>query len=181
MLRFPQSFVKRFWSRVRKTHGCWEWQGSQSDAGYGTVTCRSVSKQPLLTHRVSWELATGHSPRTRHVLHECDNPCCVRPDHLFLGTQQDNNEDRDAKGRVASGDRNGARTRPYRNLFVRNGGSGLCGEAHPQARLTEVQVKCLLYLSHKGVINRRLAERFGVSETHVGRLVRGESWRHLTS
>ena len=179
-MKFPQPFVQRFWSRVRKTRGCWEWQGARHPFGYGMVCCRIVSNQPLFTHRVAWELATGRSPGDKHVLHTCDNLCCVRFDHLRLGTHKDNMDDRDMKGRVASGDRNGSRTKRYRNPFVRDGGSGLVGEVHPQAKLTEAQVMQLLRFSRKGVINRRLAERFGISETHVGRLVKRTAWKHLS-
>src|SRR5690242_17489981 len=115
---FPEGFAERFWSKVKKTSGCWLWTRSRTKAGYGQFTVRKVSQQPLYAHRIAWMLMRGKIPDGKHVLHDCDVRHCVNPDHLFLGTQQDNNEDRDRKGRTASGDTNGARTRPDRNPFV---------------------------------------------------------------
>ena len=92
------------------------------------------------------------------------------PDHLFLGTQVDNNEDRDQKGRVASGDRNGARTKPQRNPFVRGRGSGLVGEKHPQATLSNAQVKKLRKEFDAGICRSDLAVKYSISETHVYRI-----------
>ena len=145
-MRFRDDFVALFRARcVERDLGgplgpCMEWTGSRTKAGYGQLSCKAVSKRPMLAHRVTWEIETGQEP-ARHVLHRCDNPACVRFDHLFEGDQQANNADRDAKGRIARGDRNGARTRPGRNPFVRNGGSGLAGSAHPATRLSDQDVE----------------------------------------
>lgn len=133
-MRFAAAFLRRFWDRVQKTKSCWNWMGCTTSSGYGMVQCRSISQQPLLCHRVAWSITNGPIPGDLHVLHKCDNPSCVNPAHLFLGTQCDNNRDRDRKGRTASGDSNGARTKPERNPFVRNHGSGLKGIAHPMNR-----------------------------------------------
>lgn len=174
-MRYPKQFVVLFWSKVKKSAKCWEWQRGKTKAGYGQIQCRSISQAPMLAHRVSWELKNGPIPDGLHVLHECDNPACVRPKHLFLGTQIDNNNDRDRKGRVASGNRNGARTRRGRNPFVRNRGSGLKNEKHPMAKLTDAQVEELRREFASGVIKRHLAKKYGISETHTGRLVKGVS------
>lgn len=97
------SFEDRFWRRVNKTDTCWLWTGGcigGRDRGpthvYGEVWRDNVK---LLTHRVSWEMAFGPIPDGLFVLHRCDTPLCVRPDHLFLGTQADNARDMWAKGR----------------------------------------------------------------------------------
>lgn len=86
----------RFWSRVRITDGCWEWTANHLPAGYGLVKAEGRSH---LAHRVSWELAHGPIPAGMLVLHRCDNPACVRPDHLWLGTQKQNIADMLTKGR----------------------------------------------------------------------------------
>ena len=178
--RFSDAFRTRFFARtVEVDRGspfgpCLEWQGSKM-CGYGQLSCRAVSKQPLLAHRVAWELATGSAP-TLHVLHHCDNPACVRFEHLFLGTQSDNNADRVKKGRTAAGDKNGARTVPQRNPFIANRGSGLFGEAHPQTKISDADVAVIrqLYTGKYGDLTR-LGRRYGISSTQVLRIVTGVS------
>lgn len=75
---------------------CWEWHGGRSRNGYGLICCEGKMKG---THRVSWIVHNGPIPGGLYVLHKCDNPCCWRPDHLFLGTQKDNMRDMHEKGR----------------------------------------------------------------------------------
>jgi hypothetical protein len=93
--RWTQSLSERFWSKVQKTDCCWNWIGSITD-GYGYF---KVGGKTLKATRVSWELANGPIPEGLWMLHHCDNRKCVRPDHLFPGTQQDNVDDMMAKGR----------------------------------------------------------------------------------
>lgn len=90
----------RFWRRVERTDdGCWLWRGSKDGGGYGTLsTIRGFA--PAKAHRVSWEMRNGPIPEGAYVCHRCDTPACVNPDHLFLGTQQQNMRDCAAKGRV---------------------------------------------------------------------------------
>lgn len=175
-MKYPKEFVARFWARVKKTKGCWIWLGYRARTGYGMLQCRGVNPMPMLAHRVSWELAHGPIRGGLHALHRCDNPPCVRPSHLFLGTQADNNADRDRKGRVASGDKNGSRTKPHKNPFVRNRGSGLRGESHPMSRLTEKKVREMRALYKIGVKKADLARQYGISQTHAGRIVKRRSW-----
>lgn len=86
----------RFWKHVAKTEGCWEWTGSTSKKGYGKLNIGGVTKA---AHRFSYEIANGPIPEKLFVLHRCDNPPCVRPDHLFTGTNEDNVKDMMKKGR----------------------------------------------------------------------------------
>lgn len=92
--------LERFWSKVEKTESCWIWVGSKSVKGYGQIQ-RGPRKdaRPLQAHRVSWQLAYGSDPGEMLVLHKCDNPSCVRPSHLFLGTPHDNSMDMRSKKR----------------------------------------------------------------------------------
>lgn len=176
--RSVHDIADRFWARVKvRKRGCWLWVGSRTN-GYGNLSCRGISPYPLLAHRVAWELTHEPIPDGLHVLHTCDTPACCRPSHLFLGTQTDNNRDRQRKGRTACGDRNGARTVPERNPFVRNGGSGLRGEKHPQARLTDRAVASLV--AEFAADPRRgkkaeLARKYAITKTQVGRILTGRS------
>lgn len=97
----------RFWEKVIKNDdGCWGWTGKPDRQGYGELTAYRRSDQKhwrVRAPRLSWEIHNGPIPEGLWVLHHCDNPPCVRPDHLWLGTVQDNNADRDAKGRNKGG------------------------------------------------------------------------------
>jgi hypothetical protein len=96
-----------FWSHVRFSPGCWTWTGAKLWSGYGAV---KVNGRTYRAHRVSWELTRPSPiPRGIYVCHVCDNPPCVRPDHLFLGNQRDNIRDASAKGRMEHGPEHRAR------------------------------------------------------------------------
>ena len=79
---------------------CWMWTGATHDFGYGESR---LGRKPMRAHRVSWTIANGKIPARKHVLHRCDVPACVNPDHLFIGTQVDNVKDCHAKGRHIGG------------------------------------------------------------------------------
>jgi len=87
---------KRVWTKVKKTESCWEWTASKNVHGYGII---KKDGRMHLAHRVLFELTGGKIPNGMQVLHHCDNPACVNPDHLFLGTHGDNMRDMFKKGR----------------------------------------------------------------------------------
>lgn len=88
---------ERFWAKVNKTETCWLWTGAKQRLGYGHI---SIGNDRFTSaHRLAYELANGPIPDGLFACHRCDNPACVRPDHLFLGTQQDNLRDAWRKGR----------------------------------------------------------------------------------
>jgi hypothetical protein len=91
------TFETRFWAKV-VVHpgGCWEWRGRRMPKGYGKL---NRGTKTVYAHRLAFELRNGPIPDGLYVLHKCDNPPCINPDHLFLGTQADNVRDRDTKGR----------------------------------------------------------------------------------
>ena len=87
---------ERFWGKVDKTDGCWLWTAGTNINGYGRL---SVNRIAILAHRYSWALHNGEIPKGMCVMHKCDNPPCVNPDHLEMGSQQDNLKDMLSKGR----------------------------------------------------------------------------------
>jgi hypothetical protein len=92
----PPSVVERFWSKVVKSDGCWEWTAC-TNTGYGIFALRRNGKRQILAHRFSYELANGPISDGLYICHRCDNPLCIRPDHLFAGTQADNMRDQSEK------------------------------------------------------------------------------------
>lgn len=99
----------RLWEKVSIGEACWEWQGAADPLGYGRIGIGDG--RIALAHRVSFEFANGYLAPELCVLHKCDNPRCVRPSHLFTGSRADNNADKAAKGRCASGARMSAAIR----------------------------------------------------------------------
>lgn len=151
-----RSIEERFWEKVNKTDGCWLWIGAKTRDGYGQIK-RYQNLSNFRAHRLSWEIHNGPIPDGLDVLHNCDNPPCVRPDHLWLGTDADNMRDRDEKGRCRA--------------------SGFPGQ---NAKLTEANVLDIRarYSFHK-ITCRMLALEYGVSAATVWHAVAGDSWKHL--
>jgi len=146
--------AERFWEKVRKTEGCWLWTGSRDEKGYGRISIPKAS--PRKASRVSWELANGKIPRGKCVLHRCDNPACVNPAHLFLGTKADNNADMRAKGRHAK------------------------GEKVSGAKLTEIQVREIRQrYAAGGVSQQRLADEYGVNNSLICTIISRRRWAHV--
>ena len=101
MARARTPLRDRFWPFVTLGQRCWPWTGSVNGAGYGQIHGEGGKyARPLLAHRVSWEMHYGSIPAGLSVLHACDEPACVRPEHLMLGTRQANNIDAGRKGRM---------------------------------------------------------------------------------
>lgn len=97
------TLAERFWSKVLKTETCWLWQRQVNNKGYGCLSMYRADKgrhYPTYAHRVAWSLTNGPIPDGLNVLHHCDTPACVNPDHLFLGSQRDNMRDCRDKGRL---------------------------------------------------------------------------------
>lgn len=146
-----------FWQKVRLSEdGCWEWEGRKDGNGYGRA---SGFGQNALAHRVSVLLSGRWLPADLDVCHHCDNPACVRPSHLFLGTAKDNMIDRDIKGRTALG-----------------------GANHGTAKLTPQQAVEArgLYLSGRIGGYKQVGKRFGVDAKTIWQIVKGKAWNHAT-
>ena len=149
----PEQQIASFWNKVQVSteNNCWSWLGSRVSLGYGH---KKWNGHIELTHRISWIIAYGSIPDELLVLHSCDNPSCVRPDHLFLGTNQDNIDDKVAKGRQAHNK----------------------GETHGNARLTDLQVAVFRQrYAMGGISQRKLAKEYGIHQPQIGAIVRLKS------
>ena len=145
---------KRFWDKVNKTSTCWEWTAHLNNKGYGQFRYQG---KPRLAHRMSAYLA-GLLPdladTNHHVCHTCDNPKCVNPDHLFVGTRADNMADMAAKSR----------------------GSGAKGEANCNSKLTPAKVQAIRADTRS---QRKIAADYGVSNQTINMICRRLIWKHV--
>lgn len=151
--------VARLYGNAKKNEqsGCWEWQGS-TRGGYGRIIVgsrKNGTRRSESAHRLSYILNNGAIPEGMEVCHKCDNRCCINPDHLFLGTRQDNIDDREAKGR--------------NNPPV--------GEENGNAKLTKLDVLEIIEKRERGLSFQRIANEYGVSKKTVQNAVSGKTWQ----
>lgn len=151
------SLESRFWSKVEKRGPaeCWPWTGARNEHGYGVMRPEGRRSGPTIkAHRVAVTL-DGRDPAGLCVLHRCDNPRCVNPAHLFLGTKADNTQDMIAKRR------------------------GLVGQRNGQAKLTDAQAAEIRRRRLAGERRDVLAAEFNVSGASITRIANREGWRHV--
>lgn len=161
--------VGEFFSYVEKTPDCWIWCGSLTEKHYGQI---KINGRRYFAHRLAWELTHGAKiPRGLCACHHCDNPSCVRPDHIFIGTKKQNNQDRAAKGRNCA----------YENQwFIKHPEKRLHGEAVAQAKLAACDVLRIREIYDAGAASQaHLADMYDVSQHQISRIVRRKLWRHI--
>jgi HNH endonuclease len=167
----PTKRIEHFWSRVFVTESpdaCWIWDGTTTQHGYGKI--RTGRGTTTGAHRFAWESKHGPIPHGLRVLHRCDNPICVNPDHLFLGTQRDNIHDMIEKRRHLHGDAHRAAV----SLRLPRG-----SHVHG-AKLTEDGVRAMRARYAQGESMRQLAAAFGIRKGTVWQVVTGKSWKHVS-
>lgn len=146
--------VERFWAKVEKTGTCWLWSGRKTQGGYGQFGINGV---PVYAHRFSWELHNSNKiQKGKHVCHSCDNPPCVRPDHIWLGTPLQNMRDCIRKGRMRH--------------------PRMVGEQIGVSKLTDQQVR-EIRAKYKTI--QMLAEEYGVSEGTIHFILKRQTWTHV--
>lgn len=145
--------AERFWQKVAFKWGgdeCWEWQADRNWQGYGRFHSTIANREPA--HRVSYRLVYGPYDTKWFVLHRCDNPSCVRPDHLFLGDHEANQKDKMKKGR------------------------GCRGESHGMSKLSEETVR---EIRASSAPDKELAKQFGIEFNYVNAVRNRRVWKHL--
>jgi Pectobacterium phage endonuclease len=152
----PPNHPVDLWRRVQigEADACWPWQGYVPPGGYGQI---SIKRRGVLVHRLAYELATGREPGDLFVCHSCDNKACCNPAHLFLGTNGDNQRDASKKGLLAHGSR------------------------HPNAKLTEDDVREMRHRRDLGESQYALARAFGIGRPQVAAITNRpeENWAHV--
>lgn len=155
MIKLTNKDIERFWSKVdvKGEDECWEWKKCKDKDGYGQY---QINKKKYLSHRISWILENGDIPKKMCICHKCDNPSCVNPNHLFLGTNKNNSEDMTNKNRQAKGENQGLH------------------------KLTEKQILeiRLKYIPYK-YTQQKLAEEYNISRSLIGYIVRNKIWKHI--
>lgn len=149
-----QKTIEDFMKRVQITNTCWLWIGSKNRGGYGQWQTKN---QYYLAHRAAYELFIGGIPEGMCVCHSCDIRHCVNPEHLWLGTNKDNVNDRDQKGRGKIPDNH--------------------GENHGMAKLTEKQVKEIRQLAQGNWLQREIASKFGIDQRTVSLIINNKIWK----
>jgi hypothetical protein len=150
--------------KINSETNCWEWQLARSPRGYGLLTVRSpqspTGRAQLRANRASWLAFKGDIPSGILICHQCDNPPCVNPAHLFLGTPKDNNDDAIRKGRARMG-------------------CYAVGEANVAAKLTTDDVREIRRLLSLNVVQRRIADRFDVAPSVICEISKRRAWAHV--
>lgn len=150
--------MERFWSKVEKTDGCWNWRGARlrrphdGSLSYGVFNLDGRS-QPA--HRVAWQLLNGPIPEGKWLLHDCDNQGCVRPDHLYVGTHADNTRDAVMRRRMES------------------------GEDRWNHRLRPVDVVAIRAMAAAGIATETIGPLFGVSGRTARNVVARKAWQSV--
>lgn len=151
---------ERFWSKVdiRGEDDCWIWKACGTPKGYGIFILSMAKGKHIYAHRYAYQISKGAIPEGMHCMHKCDNPSCVNPNHLTIGTCADNSMDKVKKGRSSRGERRWC------------------------AKLTDSAVAEIRQRhASEGISNRRLAKEYGVSTSAISLVVTNRTWKHVAA
>ncbi len=154
----PDHLAKRLANgvQINEATGCREWKKHCNNYGYGKLT---VSGRGVYAHRLSYELCYGPIPQGMDLMHKCDNPRCINPEHLSVGTRSDNMKDCSQKGRAR---------------IPRN---SLCGEDNGSAKLRREDISLIKCLLENGWKQQAIADHFGVSQAQISNIKCGRAWK----
>ena len=153
---FDADFIARFEAKLDKSGDCWLWTASCAGKGYGQMKLPKQRKQEY-SHRLAYMIYKGPIGDNQYVCHTCDNPRCCNPDHLFLGTSQDNHDDMAKKNRSTHGEKN------------------------PSAKLSEKDVLEIAACLAAGMSQSKIARAFGVHQVTISKINRGHRWSRVTT
>lgn len=161
--------IRRFWAKVQKSdEGCWLWMASKDQKGYGVFW---IGDRFLKAQRASFLINKGYVPPSNlFICHKCDNPGCVRPDHLFVGSNQDNMLDMTRKGRSRAGEKHPSKYKPE---------SVPKGEQHYAAVLNEDIVREIRWFCKQGISHQNISELYGVCREAITRVANRKTWKHV--
>ena len=160
-MNFSEEAINRFWDKIKppkNENDCWEWIAFKDKDGYGKISLRERNRKSYNAHRFSYELYYGSIPPGLDVLHNCDNPPCVNPNHLFLGTNKDNKQDAVNKNRHAH------------------------GSTHGNSVLTDELVREILIKIYNNDFQNvnQIANQYNIDRTVISGILTGKMWTHIT-
>jgi hypothetical protein len=179
---FTVQFLARFWAKVDKGGGpdaCWLWTGAKHSVQYPYGEIGIKGGGPRGAHRISWEIANGLIPPGGVICHHCDNPACVNPAHLFLGTHADNAWDKVRKGRAPRGDNHPNRLHPERLKWKDTHAYRLNPELLARKLTAADALAIRARWAAGGVEQKALAAEYGVSTATVNHIIHRRAWKHL--
>lgn len=158
--------VFRFNSKINKTTNCWMWIGAKDKNRYGVFKISNPIRKMKKAHRISYEIYKGQIPINTLVCHSCDNPACVNPNHLFLGTPKDNSLDMVKKNRQSKGDKVIYKKRQR-------------GDNHSNSKLTEIKVIKIRNNYSNGATMEFLSKKYFVHISTIAKAIHGKQWGHI--
>lgn len=147
--KVTRSLNDRFWEKVEKTTSCWNWIANKNRKGYGRIW---VDGRNEFAQRVAFTMLYGQFNKKMRILHCCDNPSCVNPKHLYIGTDADNGRDKAIRGRAAMGEKNGN---------------------------SKLKPKDIIAIRRSADSYANLARTFGIDRTQVWNIKTKRQWKHL--
>jgi hypothetical protein len=160
---------------IKKNNDCWEWQAFIMPNGYGRISYKGIDHY---THRLSYETFKGTIPEKKLVCHTCDNRKCINPEHLWIGTCEENTRDACNKGKMKGwiGKKHSKESilkmRKPHNIDRK-------GEKHPNSKLNNVMVKEIKDLIKSGMTHREIGDKYSVSRCCISDVIRGKRWSHI--
>jgi hypothetical protein len=169
----------RFYKKVNKTDSCHEWTACKNPAGYGLFNFGGQG-MAVLAHRFAWEISNGDIPDGMLVCHKCDNPSCVNPEHLFIGSHKDNMRDCVNKGRFVCN----LKTKGHKSFGKNNGthtkpDSRVCGIKNGNSKFIDSDILKIKKLYKSGVSTREIAAIYRVGKSTIWNIVSGNGWKHV--